>query len=143
MKSNRDDFKQSVKTKLRERVAGRCSKPDCRVQTSGPTQDPEKVNNIWQGPLIFVQRAPGGSRYDSLMKRSERRSIDNGIWLCANHADEIDNDDSKYAIDELLKWKKFAEESAEKELGKKLPDENQAIEMLTTALTGQPKRFPC
>jgi hypothetical protein len=35
--------------------------------------------------------APGGPRYLETMTREERKHITNGIWLCSNHAKEIDS----------------------------------------------------
>ena len=53
--------------------------------------------------------APGGPRYDPLMKREERSSELNGIWMCQTHAKFVDDNPSVCAIDELQRWKRLHE----------------------------------
>jgi len=131
---NRDDFTEKTKIKLKDNVGSRCSKPDCRIPTIA------KSTNIGKAAHIYAA-SPGGPRYNSSMTAEERKSIDNGIWLCANHADEIDKDPDRYPVELLHKWKSEAEESARNELGKKLPNDSDAINMATSALTGNPTEF--
>lgn len=140
MGTNRDDFKSSTIISLRTRVASRCSNPDCRVPTTGPTTDAVKVNNIGTAAHITAA-SPGGPRYDETLSFEERRSINNAIWLCTNCSKGIDNDPDKYTIDILKEWKKIAEEKAAKELGKQLPDENYVIQSLAAACSGQSDIF--
>jgi len=45
-KRNRDDFSPQVRRTLEKRVNSRCSNPDCRVPTCGPTIDAMKFNSI-------------------------------------------------------------------------------------------------
>ena len=138
--SNRDDFPKKIINTLRLRVSNRCSNPDCRVPTTGPTTDPEKVNNIGIAAHITAA-SPGGPRYDSSLSTEERKSISNALWLCSICSIRIDRDTSKYGIDDLNNWKKIAEQKADEEVGKKLPDDNYVIESLTTVLTGQSSAF--
>jgi hypothetical protein len=44
---------------------------------------------------------PGSRRYDASMTPEERASIDNAIWLCADHADLIDRDEVTYSVETL------------------------------------------
>lgn len=136
----RDNFLKSVIDKLRMRVSNRCSNPDCRVPTTAPSGDADKVNNIGIAAHICAA-SPGGPRYSSKMTTEERRSINNAIWLCANCSIDIDRDADKYTISILEEWKKKAESLAEEELGKKLPEKHDAINTVTAALTGLPKSF--
>ena len=53
--------------------------------------------------------SPGGPRYDPSMSDEERRSHDNGIWLCANCATEIDKDPARFPVSLLRRWKEEAE----------------------------------
>ena len=138
--SNRDDFPKKVIEPLRARVNNRCSNPNCRVPTTGPTTDNEKVNNIGVAAHITAA-SPGGPRYDPSMRKEERKSIRNAIWLCSNCSIKIDRDPSKYSVKDLRNWKKTAEQKASDELGKKLPDDNYVIQSLSTALTGQSSIF--
>ncbi len=137
---NRDDFPKIVIEPLKSRVNNRCSNPDCRVPTSGPTSDPGKVNSIGIAAHITAA-SPGGPRYELSMKTDERKSISNAIWLCSNCSIKIDRDSGKYTVDVLRSWKEQAEQKAAEELGKKLPDDNYVIQSLSTALTGQSSVF--
>ena len=135
----RDEFTEITKRKLRDNVGSRCSKPDCRVPTMAPS------NNIGVAAHICAASkgtpSKPGPRYDKSMSKEERKSIDNGIWLCQNHATEIDRNPNNYSIELLNKWKTQAEEFATKELGIKLPSDTDAINMVSSALTGNPTKF--
>ena len=136
----RDNFLQSVIDKLRMRVSNRCSNPNCRVPTTAPSGDEDKVNNIGIAAHICAA-SPGGPRYSPEMTAEERKSINNAIWLCSNCSIEIDRDEEKYTVSLLNQWKKEAESAAREELGKRLPGKNDAINMISAALTGFPKSF--
>jgi len=136
----RDNFLKSVIDKLRMRVSNRCSNPNCRVPTTAPSGNSDKVNNIGIAAHICAA-SPGGPRYSSKMTTEERRSINNAIWLCSNCSIEIDRDPNKYTVLLLKEWKQKAESLAEDELGKKLPGKNDAIDTVSAALTGLPKSF--
>jgi hypothetical protein len=116
--SNRDDFSMEVKRILGLRVNHLCSKPDCRVPTSGPTTDPTKAAIIGVAAHISAA-APGGKRYNPTISKSERSGILNGIWLCQNCAKLIDNDEVKYTTHILKEWKEKAEQLADENLGKR------------------------
>ena len=139
MGTKRDDFLESTIRTLRERVAMRCSSPDCRVPTSAASGD-KKVNNLGIAAHIHAA-SPGGARYDKSMSKDERRSIKNAIWLCSNCSIKIDRDAEQYPAELLRKWKLEAEKNALEELGKKLPGKNDAVDTLTAALTGVSKQF--
>lgn len=145
-KNSRDEFSPAVKKKLSERVALRCSNPNCRVPTSAPSDESsESVNSI--GVAAHICAAAGGKgarRYipEPEMTSEQRKSIENGIWLCANCSILIDKDEKTYSADLLKEWKRQAEKTAKSEQGAKLPTKQDAIDNLTMALTGQPtKRF--
>lgn len=136
----RDNFKPPVIDKLKARVAMRCSNPSCRVPTSAATTNVEKVNSIGVAAHICAA-SKGGPRFNEGMTPKERISITNAIWLCSNCSIEIDRDVEKYTVPELNEWKKTAEATAKDELGKKLPSKTDALDTLSTALTGYPKSF--
>jgi hypothetical protein len=136
----RDNFNPTVIRKLKDRVAMRCSNPSCRVPTSAATTNVEKVNNIGIAAHICAA-SKGGPRFNERMTPTERISITNAIWLCSNCSIEIDRDVEKYTVTELNEWKKTAEATAQNELGKKLPSKTEALDTLSTALTGYPKSF--
>jgi len=130
----RDEFTEVTKRKLRDNVSSRCSKPDCRVPTTAPS------NSIGIAAHICAA-SKRGPRYDKYMTPLQRKSIDNAIWLCCNHATEIDKNPNNYSVELLKQWKAQAEEFATKELGIKLPSDTDAINMVTSALTGNPTQY--
>ncbi|GIK70924.1 MAG: hypothetical protein BroJett020_22190 [Bacteroidota bacterium] len=132
-KRNRDDFSPQVKKTLEKRVNSRCSNPECRVPTCGPTTDPMKFNNIGKAAHIAAA-ALGGARYDPTMSHAQRSSISNGIWLCANCADTVDRDAQRYSVQLLLEWKRQAEDLAKSEHGKPLPSERELAVFKAKAL---------
>ena len=54
----------------------------------------------------------GGPRYDASLTTEQRRSIDNGIWLCQNCATLVDKDEPRHPVAVLRGWKREAERSA-------------------------------
>jgi 5-methylcytosine-specific restriction endonuclease McrA len=137
----RDDFSPSIIRKLRDRVNLRCSNPSCRVPTSAPSNTSnDAVNNTGIAAHICAA-SEGGPRYKAAMTSQERKAIDNAIWLCANCSIRIDRDEESYKEEILREWKYKAEETAKSEQGKRLPRKDDAVDMLTTALTGFPKRL--
>lgn len=116
--TRRDNFPEGVKRQLCDRVGGLCSKPDCRINTKGPRADSNGAKSIGRAAHIHGA-ARKGPRYDESQTREQRRSFENGIWLCANHAAEVDDDKSRFSADELRKWKNDAEAYAEAAFGKR------------------------
>lgn len=115
MTNNRDDFSLSTKELLANRVGRRCSNPNCRKSTCGANDDPQKFTNIGVASHICAA-AKGGPRYDENMASEERKSFENGIWLCQSCSKLIDTDTIRYSKPVLLSWKRIAEEYAILEL---------------------------
>lgn len=115
----RDNFKESTKTALRDRVAHRCSNPECRVPTAAPGSRATSV--IRGGDAAHITAAsPKGPRYDGSISTAERSSIENGIWLCVICARKIDHNHDAYPVELLHEWKALAETAAAQEFGKPL-----------------------
>ena len=114
---NRDDFKKIIKDKLSQRVIYICSNPSCRKITIGPDSQ-NGVNNIGVAAHICAA-SPGGPRYDENMTPEERKSIDNGIWLCQSCAKLIDSDENKYTVKLIKSWKEEAENIVSYNFGKR------------------------
>lgn len=111
----RDNFTKDTKTTLAMRVGGRCSNPYCPQATSGPHSDPTKATNVGVAAHIAAA-SPGGKRYDPRMTPEERKSIENGIWLCQKCAKLIDSDEAEFALELLNEWKDNAELKARSNL---------------------------
>lgn len=115
----RDNFKESIKAALRDRVAHRCSNPECRVPTAAP--GPGATGVIRGGDAAHITAASlKGPRYDESISATERSSIENGIWLCVVCARKIDHNRDGYPVQLLREWKTSAETAAMQEFGKPL-----------------------
>lgn len=107
----RDDFTKPTIDIMAKRVGYRCSNPNCRQLTSGPKTQPDKAINVGEAAHITAA-SPDGPRFDPMLSSQERKSIDNGIWLCSKCAKLVDSDTTKYPIDLLQRWKRLSEEAA-------------------------------
>ena len=108
--NTRDDFSDDTKRIAGERVCLRCS--ICGCPTKAASNDgSDKVASIGVAAHITAA-APGGPRYDPSITPEQRKSVDNCIWLCQNHARLIDRDIAKYPVERLLSIKKEAETKA-------------------------------
>lgn len=136
----RDNFSKFTIERLRSRVAQRCSNPDCRRQTAGPSTDPEGVNITGIAAHIHAA-SPGGPRYLASMSSVERGSIKNAIWLCSVCATLVDRDVEAYPAARLMDWKEVAERQAAKELNTRPPSHGDASAQLVAALSGQSPSF--
>ncbi len=107
----RDDFTKNDKEILAKRVGFKCSNPNCRKVTIGPSTDEQKTINV--GVAAHIKAAAlGGKRYDPTQTNEERSSIENGIWLCQTCAKLIDSDEHKYTYDLMIRWKIISENAA-------------------------------
>ncbi len=106
--SNRDEFTAKTKRDLAARAGHVCSYPGCLQPTSGPSAEAEDASVNLGEACHICAAAPGGPRYDPSMTKAERGSIDNGIWMCCNHAALIDADDATYTVEQLHQWKRDA-----------------------------------
>lgn len=104
----RDDFSEQVKRTLAKRVNYFCSNPICRKLTSGPSHDENKSTLIGVAAHITAA-SKGGPRYDETLKSEERKSVQNGIWLCHNCSDMVDKDEKRFLVKTLKDWKKDTE----------------------------------
>ncbi len=109
--AHRDNFSSSTKDLLARRVGMRCSNPNCRQPTCGPRDTPTEHLNIGVAAHICAA-SPGGPRFIDKMISEERKSPDNGLWLCQNCGKLVDSDDERYTIDLLRTWKRLSEEAA-------------------------------
>ena len=109
--ARRDDFSERTKNQIAKRAGWLCSFPACRVPTVGATSSGDGEINIGTAAHICAA-APGGPRYDANMSPDERRSANNGIWMCRDHGKAIDSDDPQFTVELLHEWKKQAQEES-------------------------------
>lgn len=111
----RDNFTEPTKRLLAQRVGWLCSNPACTKPTVGPQKGGPGTMNI--GVAAHITAASEGfARYDARLTREERKAPHNGIWLCSDHAHQIDHDEKAFPIELLHKWKKEAEDRAFEQL---------------------------
>ena len=123
MANKRDDFSSATKELLANRVGRKCSNPMCRKLTCGANENPEKITNIGVAAHICAA-AKGDPRYDANMTPQERKSFENGIWLCQSCSKLIDTDTTRYTKDTLQSWKRIAEEISIMEVEAACPTHN-------------------
>ncbi len=111
----RDNFSSKTKRTLADRVAWKCSFPGCSQITIGPNVTQDKSTNLGEAAHISAA-SEDGPRYNPNMTQDERKSIENGIWMCRHHARLIDNDFYNYSAATLQQWKLIAEENAYKKI---------------------------
>ena len=128
----RDDFTKPTKNQAYQRVAGRCSNPDCRATTSAPVGEVD-FSNVGVGAHIHAA-SPGGPRYLAAVTAEDRRGFGNIIWLCQTCSTIIDRDPDSYPAETLKAWKTSAEARALMEQGKRLPDEKDIYRMAAMAM---------
>src|SRR5256885_2974466 len=99
---NRDDFTPATRNRLAKQARYHCSNPSCRQLTSAPTSDGAKDVDIGVAAHICAA-APGrgARRYRTDMTSEQRKSHENGIWLCQDCAKAIDSDDPSFSEEVL------------------------------------------
>jgi hypothetical protein len=110
-KTNRDEFTPKTKLQIAKRAGWLCSDPLCRRPTVGANSDGD--GEIMVGTAAHIcAAAPDGPRYDERQSREQRRSADNGIWMCRIHGTAIDAKDSKFTVLLLRQWKEQAQKDS-------------------------------
>lgn len=112
----RDNFTEATKINLYSRVRGYCSNPNCRKPTIGAhSTDESKTLKIGKAAHITAA-SEGGPRYNPSLEIWERKDIKNGIWLCNDCAQKIDDEWEDYPVEILSQWKDSTETFVRKEL---------------------------
>ena len=110
-RNNRDDFPPKVRHQIGRQAGWRCSYLPCGRETEGATSDGRSVISIGVAAHICAA-APGGKRYDANQTVEQRRSADNGIWMCEDHAKIVDSEDPRYTVELLCQWKAHAHQAS-------------------------------
>jgi hypothetical protein len=112
----RIDFTAKTKRIIASRSGYRCSFPECDNSTIGPGVKASDV--VTNGVASHIYAAsPGGPRGTGGLTEKELSSVENGIWLCDNHARIVDaNRGAKYPPEVLLSYKALQEARIAREL---------------------------
>lgn len=109
------DFSRETKETLAKRSRYLCANPNCKNITCGAHSNPKK--SIIIGKACHIEAASRkGPRFNNNLALDERKSINNGIWLCSNCASMIDLDESMYTVEVLKRWKYDAEQNVKNAL---------------------------
>lgn len=82
----RNNFSEKTKKALAGRVGWCCSFPGCNISTIGPQHGNSTEAMILGEAAHIFAASKGGPRYNPNMTDEEASSIENGIWLCRQHA---------------------------------------------------------
>ena len=110
-RNSRDEFAEGTKRRIAKQASWLCSYPSCRIFTVGSNSDGDDVINVGTACHICAA-APGGPRYDPSMTPEQRKSPDNGIWMCRNHGTAVDAKDSSFTVKILHEWKAEAQQES-------------------------------
>lgn len=108
---NRDEFAPKTKLQIAKRAGWLCSDPSCRRYTIGSNSDGNGEVDLGVAAHICAA-APGGPRYEVEQTPEQRRSPDNGIWLCRLHGTAVDAKDSAFTVERLHEWKAQAQKDS-------------------------------
>jgi len=115
------DFPQSVVRTVAQRAGYRCSRPGCPQPTIGPHSAADKSVNLGEAAHICAASSEG-KRYDAAQTPTQRRSIENALWLCRPCAKLIDTDEARFPPKLLRDWKRQHEEFILKQGVPSLPE---------------------
>lgn len=103
--NERDEFSPDTLRKLAGRAGYMCSMPGCKRLTIGPSDDRKSgLTNVGVGAHITAA-SENGPRFDKVLTPEQRSDVSNGIWTCQIHAKDIDDNTSRYTVDELKRIK--------------------------------------
>lgn len=126
----RDDFSKDTKDRLARRAGYRCCFPNCGRPTYGTSEESDNstTNTGTACHISSASAGPGARRYNPNMTSEERKHIDNGIWMCRTHGKLIDDDEIRFGIEKLKKWRGIGEQIA-KIMSEQNVDYDEAIKI--------------
>ena len=118
-----------VQKMLWGRAAGRCSKPDCRIDLYEAETEADDPTLVGENCHV-VAESDDGPRANPAMPQDERNSYANLILLCRNHHGVIDAQVGEYTVERLHQMKAEHEAWVRQQLGfdaaKQFDDEQYA-----------------
>ncbi len=112
----RSEFSLATKRSLANAANNQCSYLNCPMRTSGP--DLGSGGSLRLGKAAHIYSAsPCGPRGQGGLSREELKHHQNGIWLCADHATLIDeNNGVGHPAAKLFSYKRLHEHRVQKEI---------------------------
>jgi hypothetical protein len=106
MSKGRIGFDRETRRVIGMRSGYRCAHPHCKGRTTiGPAKRPQEYEDTGKASHIFAA-SKRGPRGQGNLAPEELRSAVNGIWLCSEHASQVDtNNGVDYPPSVLLGWK--------------------------------------
>ncbi|GAC36635.1 hypothetical protein [Paraglaciecola psychrophila] len=105
------NFTAPIIREISHRAGCHCSNPSCRRLTYGPKESSRGSVNLGVAAHITAASVKG-PRFDKQQTEIDRKSPNNGIWLCQQCSVLIDKDPDAYPVDTLIDWKARAEKAA-------------------------------
>lgn len=105
---------ETTKRKLLAATGNQCAHPDCKELIF------DLEHQTILGKICHIKGSkPKSARYDKNQSDEERHSFDNLIGLCGKHHDIIDDNEKRYTVEILKRWKSNHEEEIanNKEIG--------------------------
>ena len=100
-------FPRQVALALAHRAAFICSNPTCHALTIMPELGNHTGWTHKGGAAHIHGEKPKSARYDPNMTASERRSAENGLWLCTSCHDTVDKlKGNSFTAEQLRGWKR-------------------------------------
>lgn len=118
MRDPRHEFPEPVRRHLARAAGETCSRPTCRARTCGASEDGAAIRNVGVAAHIHAA-ASKGPRFDPALPVEAVRAAENGIWLCATCAVEIDQHAGRDFPAEVLRaWKLDHEREVREAIGR-------------------------
>jgi hypothetical protein len=111
----RADFSHTTADLIAARAGYQCSFPTCDRRTIGPGAGPRDTSSSGVAAHIY-SASPNGPRGQGGLTHDELTKPENGIWLCAEHARLVDNNQGRrFSSETLLSYKALQEARVERE----------------------------
>jgi hypothetical protein len=105
------EFSPTTKKALKAAAGGRCCEPSCLRETDGATKN-EKGMLVARGIGVaahIYSAKKRGPRGQGGLSPEQIENASNGLWTCATHGRQIDDFQSDYTADDLLRMKAVRE----------------------------------
>lgn len=125
----RHNFTEKTKSRIFKVAGGVCSNPLCFKFTTGSNfEKDDYASNGEAAHICAAAPSPPAARYDPMQTEVERKSFNNGIWLCASCARIIDSNPGLYTVTLLKEWKEFSCQKSMERIGRTLLPEHASHE---------------